>query len=151
MTVSITAQVDHLFSQADDRHEKTRRNPVTGSTWLRGVDPVAPQKRVACDALLAREQFGKSGPTGIELPLSYEERERLKDSNLGCLVAWFARSLAHRDFDLKGHPSFEIYARGVLASSYTPKDIKADVDLLRRYPPHPLPGLESGLIWRSGC
>jgi hypothetical protein len=40
-------QVDQLFREAADRLVETRRNPVTGSKWLNGVDPVEPQKDAA--------------------------------------------------------------------------------------------------------
>jgi hypothetical protein len=148
----ITAQVERLFRQADDRHEKIRKNPVTGAAWLSGVDPEGLQKRMARDALLAQVQFRKDGPAGIELPLSYEERERLKlKGPIEYLVSSFGCSLANRDFLLEGHPSFEVYARGALAFPYAPDFIRTNMDLLKCFPPKPLPGLEAGLIWCSGC
>jgi hypothetical protein len=147
----ITAQVGRLLRRADDRYDEIRKNPVTGAAWISEVDPEAPQKRTARNALLAQVQFRKDGAAGIELPLSYEERERLKrKGRLEYLVSCFARSVEHQDFNLGGHPSFKDYARGVLASPYAPPSIKADVDLLKRYPPEPLTGLGTGLIWRSG-
>jgi len=150
MSASVSEQVERLFDQADDRYEKIRTNPVTGTTWVPGIDPLAPQKRMARAALLAQEQFRGRGPAGIELPLSYEERERLRaEGSIEYVMSCFARSVADNDFKLEGHPSFEEYARGFLASPNAPPSIKADVDLLKRYSPKPLAGLGAGLIWRS--
>jgi hypothetical protein len=45
------------------------------------------------------------------------------------------------------HPSFNDYARGLMASEYTPDFIKKDEDLQRRFAPRPLTGLGPALIW----
>lgn len=63
-----------------------------------------------------------------ELPLSYQERERL----IPYIVSVYGRSLAVRDFRTKGHPKFDDYARGVMASEMTPWFIRGDAHLLRR-------------------
>jgi hypothetical protein len=54
-----------------------------------------------------------------------------------------------RDFETEGHPRFEEYARGVMASPETPDHVRNDPNLLGRFPPTPLPGLGGGLIWRQ--
>jgi hypothetical protein len=54
-----------------------------------------------------------------------------------------------RDYDTAGHPRFEEYARGVMASPLAPDFVRNDPELLKRYPPTPLAGLGAGLIWRS--
>jgi hypothetical protein len=41
-------------------------------------------------------------------------------------------------------------ACGVIASPYAPPFIKNDENLRKLYPPQPLDGLGSGLIWRPG-
>ena len=39
----IKAHVDRLFENAPDLAGTIRQNPVTGSSWLNGVDPIAPK------------------------------------------------------------------------------------------------------------
>jgi hypothetical protein len=50
-------------------------------------------------------------------------------------------------YDLDAHPTFEEYARGVLASTYAPDFITEDEQLKERFPPRHLAGLGSGLYW----
>jgi hypothetical protein len=38
------------FDTAEDRYGKVRRNPVTGGSFLRGLDPIQPQKAMALSA-----------------------------------------------------------------------------------------------------
>jgi hypothetical protein len=115
MKSEIDLEVDRLFAEAPDRFAKFRQNPVTGSKFLGGEDPIGPQKLQACRALMAREWFARTAPPDVPpLPLSYEQRENLKRGGLPHIVAWMARSLAYRDFVFEGHPWFDDYARGVL-------------------------------------
>ena len=65
------------------------------------------------------------------------------------LVEAYNYSLRSRDYRLEGHPDFETFARRVMASPWTPKQIRDDAELLRRYPPKPLPGLGRGLVFKS--
>jgi len=149
MEETIAAQVDLMFKEAADRNETVRTNPVTGSRWVRGHDPIKPQKQAACRALMAREWFALNAPPDAPpLPLSYGERESLKSGGLPHILAWFARSLAWREYDFDGHPHFDDYARGVLASSYAPDFIRSDQHLRQRFAPAPLNGLGPGLVWR---
>jgi hypothetical protein len=142
-------KIDRLFNEAADRFEEERENPVTGSRWVRGVDPIGPQKQAALRALLAREWFAITGPEGAPpLPLSYEARESLKDGGVSHIVAWFAESLKALHYDTHVHPTFDRYARGVLASPYAPNFIRNDGYLAKRFPPRPLRGLGGGLLWR---
>jgi hypothetical protein len=129
-----------------------RENPVTGSHWISGVDPVEPQMQAAWRALLARQWFAETGPRGAPpLPLSYEEREKLKIGGPFHIEAWFAESLrCHDEYDYETHPLFDEYARGVMASPYAPDFIKQDQELLKHYPPRALPGLGPGLVWQPG-
>jgi hypothetical protein len=145
MTLQVT--VDRLFGQAPDQHERCRENPVTGARWVNGVDPIKPQKEAAFRALAAREWFAEVGPADARLPLSYAERESLKEGGLPHIVAWFARSLENQNYDFNKHPPFDAYARGVLASPYAPDFITSDQVLISRYPPNKLYGLGPGLCW----
>ncbi len=100
-------------------------------------------------AQLAREHFAANGPPDAPpLPLSYDEREDLKAGGLSTIVAWYARSWEARRYNPQGHPLFDDYARGVMASDYAPYFIKNDAALLRRFPPRSLPGLGPGLCWQ---
>jgi len=143
----IKAHVDRLFENAPDLAGTIRQNPVTGSSWLNGVDPIAPQKLKACRALFAREHFARFGPPDAPpLPVSQDERDSIKFGGLPYLVAVFARSWEGRDYDLE-HPSFVKYACGVMASEHAPDYWKDNQDLRRRFPPRRLKGLGPGLVW----
>ena len=99
-------------------------------------------------ARFARKWFAlNSPPDAPPLPLGYDEREDLKVGGLKHLVAWFACSLACRDYAVEKHPSFDDYARGLMASEYTPGFVKSDGELQRRFPPRPLAGLGPALVW----
>ncbi len=153
MSAEVKALVERLFRGAPDRDARYRRNPVTGEGWVSGEDPIEPHKLRAERALLARAWFATMAPPDAPpLPLSYDEREDLKRSwhrvgRLGYIISLFARSLAAREFVVDGHPCFDDYVRGVLASPLMPAFLTDDPDLRRRYPPRPLAGLGSGLVW----
>jgi hypothetical protein len=148
----VNSYVDFLFRAAPDRSGKRRQNPVTGGYWLPGDDPIEPQKRAARRALLARDWFANYAPYDAPpLPLTDLELGELKyTSPLGHIVSCFAFSLRAHDWDYNIHPSFEDFARGVLASDHAPDFVRADKALCKQYPPHPLRGLGSGLCWDSG-
>jgi hypothetical protein len=148
--LKITSQVDRMFREIGGRVGEIVLNPVTGSSWVKGIDPIGPQKKAAYRALQARKRFaGEAPPDAPAFPVSYGERESLKRGGLPHIVAWYARSLEALDYNFDGHPSFEDYARGVMASPYAPVFIKQDAELKRRFPPQPLDHLGSGLIWRN--
>jgi len=99
-------------------------------------------------ARFARKWFADNGPADIQpLPLGYAEREALKGGGAAHILAWYARSLAGRKYDVLEHPSFDDYACGVTASEYAPDFIKKE-HLLKRFPPRPLDGLGPGLCWQ---
>ena len=115
-----------------------------------GVDDLNPKRNpLGRRALAARKWFALNGPPDAPpLPLSYDEREDLKTGGLSTIVALFARSLENRDYDLEEHPSFDDYARGVMASDHMGyPGIKEDEQLKKRFPPRPLNGLGPGLYW----
>jgi hypothetical protein len=114
-----------------------------------GFDPIEVERETAVRALLAQEQFALNGPPDAPLlPISHDEREDLKVGGLKHLMAWFARSLDGLDWKYWEHPSFDAYARGVMASDETPYFIKNDEELRKRFPPRALSGLGSGLYWK---
>jgi hypothetical protein len=101
-------------------------------------------------AQLAREHFAHSGPSDAPcLPIGYNEREDTKrQGRLPKIVGLYARSLENRKYDLQQHPSFDDYARGVMASEYNGyTEMKEDEQLKKRFPPCPLKGLGPGLYW----
>jgi hypothetical protein len=143
--------VDRVFDEAPDRHSPFERtNPITGGRWVPIEDPIEDQKEAAYRALRARLWFRQNGPPDAPLlPLSPQERQRLKAGGLPHIVAWFEESLVRLDYAFDEHPSFEDYARGVMACPDTPAFIRSDAELSRRFPPRPLAGLNSAsLVWR---
>ena len=80
--------------------------------------------------------------------MGYNERERLKRGGAQHILAWYARSLDNRKYDVLEHPTFDDYARGVMASDYALDFITKNEELRRRFPPRPLKGLGPGLAWK---
>lgn len=150
MSSKFKDQVDLLFKNAPDRHYETRENPVTGGRFVPELDPIRPQKLKAQRALEAREWFAaQKPPDAPDLPLNYGDREdvRWQGEGLFYLVGAFARSLHGRDFRIEGHPDFDTFARGVMASGSTPDFVRSDPQLLRRYPPRSLNALNRALVF----
>jgi hypothetical protein len=142
------ALVDRLFDEQSGRPGELCRCPIIDCGYVRGVDRVGKLKEKAVRAVIARECFTRNGPPDAPpLPLNYGDREELKHGGLDHMVALYARSLALQDYDWRKHPSFYEYACGVMASQETPIFITEDEELRKRFPPRPLPGLGSGLIW----
>ena len=103
-------------------------------------------------------QFAFNGPADAQpFPVSYEQREALKGRGLLLrIVAWYARSLEGREYDLKEHPSFADYVSGVLWEAELPVGSFADLpncppdelqDLKKRFPPRMLKGMGPDLYW----
>ncbi len=161
----VAREVERLFRESPDQYWGAGIfiNPVVGEGYVPGEGPIEPQKEAAVRALLAREHFAIYGPADAPpLPLSYIEREDLKRGGkycglLGVIVAWFARSLADREYDVKEHPSFADYASGVLWEAELPvgghitlpPDYLDEVrELKKRFPPRMLKGMSPGLHWK---
>jgi hypothetical protein len=146
--ILVQLEVDRLFRKLPARRGELCWNPVTGGLFVKGLDPIKPQKERAYRALVAREWFALNGPPDAPpLPLSYEEREALKHGGVLHILAWYARSLEARDYAVEEHPSFDLYARGVMASSEAPEFITEDEQLKKRFPPASLAGIGPGLGW----
>jgi hypothetical protein len=145
----INLHVDRVFRDIALKSGQLCRNSAVGEEWLVEDDPVAVQKRAHL-ALLAREWFYLHVPLDAPpLPLSSSEQAALRYHDpLGHLVVDFARSLEANDWDIYNHPSFEDFARGVLASEYAPDFTRKNEALCRRYPPQPLRGIKPGQVWR---
>jgi hypothetical protein len=145
----ITREVDRLFEVDRKKYRgRLRQTPILGGSYVPGEDNIRPLKKLARAALLAREWFAIHGPADAPpLPLSMGDREHLKGGGVPHILAWYARSLECRGYDVLEHPLFERYACGVMASEYAPDFIKNE-QLLKRFPPRPLDGLGPGLCWR---
>jgi hypothetical protein len=137
-------QVDLLFRQIRKPGGTICDWPVIGGSFLKGENTKR-MRVLACKALAARDWFAVNGPPDAPaLPLSYNEREALKHGGLDHVVAWYARSLEALDFDVEKHPSFKVYACGVVALG---KLIEPDAALEQRFPARTLEGLDGGLYW----
>ena len=113
--------VDGLFEANAARHGEICDWPVIGGHYVSGFDPIEVARETAVRALLARDWFAENGPADAQpLPLSHNEREDLKVGGVKHLMAWFARSLEGLDWKFWQHPSFDDYARGVMASDDAP-------------------------------
>jgi hypothetical protein len=162
----IARLVDELFS-TDERGKPPRygelfTNPVTGGWFVYGDDPIEPQKETARRALLAREWFAIYGPQDVQpLPISGMEIEDRKygwdegkQPEINYIFSRYANSLWANNWDFNSHPSFEDFARGVLASKHPILDQVPRIPpfnftaLHKRYPPRALPGLNPHLYWK---
>jgi hypothetical protein len=115
-------------------------------------DSTTEQLERAHRALVARHAFATEGPPDCQpLPTNYGERERLKVGfGLGYVVALFGRSLAAGDYAVTNHPSFAVYAAGILAlAGVGPEFLGYQPSLAQRYPPCRLPGLCESGYWAN--
>jgi hypothetical protein len=150
---AIAREVDRLFEEDRKKHYGQLSDiPTVGGSYIPGQENggvIRSLKKRARAALYAREWFKINGPADAPpLPLSMSEREALKRGGVPHILAWYARSLWCRDYDVLEHPSFEHYACGVMASEYAPDFITKNEELRQRFPPRPLDGLGPGLCWR---
>jgi hypothetical protein len=147
----IEEQVDRLFDEIQAKAKGGERceNPVTGGGFVWGLDPIALQKKEAVVALRAREWFAVNGPSDAPpLPLSDNEIEDYRNARgLKGVVGFYARSLYRHDYDVQTHPSFEDFARGLMAINTGLWRIEKDPQLRMRFPPRPLAGMTPGAYW----
>jgi hypothetical protein len=136
-------------------------NRVTGHQFSPRLDPVEPRKRIARAALRAREWFAVNGPDDLQpLPLSEYELMSLKNGGLLHMLALYAQSLAALNYDYKRHPSFDEYARGLMATAEgaglshetfrgrnPERRLETFEEMQARFPPRVLPGLQ-GYYWK---
>jgi hypothetical protein len=141
--------VDRLFGEIDAKRGDCCRLPVTGADIVRGVDPIAPQKKAAIVALRAQEWFAVNGPRDAPpLPLSHNDVEDYRNARgLKGIVGFYARSLSRQDYDVRKHPSFDDFARGLMAIDTGLWHIEKDAQLRMRFPPRSLPGMTPAAFW----
>src|SRR5262249_27911752 len=155
LTAKIEQHVDVAFEvrrmMAGFEEKRFARLPYLDDPYEPECETLIPHyQRQVCAALAAREWFRQHAPHWApELPLSSTDIEKLirSKSPAIALVGFFAASLAACNWDFKNHPTFQIYAAGVLASPYASDHLKKDLKLLREFPPRELPGLDQGFIW----
>ena len=155
----IGREVERLFSETTVSHGEVYENPVFGTHFVYGVDPIEPQKEAAHRRLVAREWFALNSPADAPpLPTNERERQCCKWTGrpLDFFVAQFARSLWDR-CDVKEHASFADYVSGVLwehengaAGSRLPHSSEVIAELKRRFPPRKLEGLSCFCWSRPG-
>jgi hypothetical protein len=145
----IAREVDRLFAELTAKRGECCRNPITDGGFVKGLDPIATQKKEAIAALLAREWFAINGPHDAPpLPLydvdSYRDARGLKG-----VVGFYARSLSRQEYDVCNHPSFDDFARGLmaLAAERGLWGLENDETLMRRFPPRPLVGMMPSAYW----
>jgi hypothetical protein len=145
----IEKEVDRLFGEIKARGGQCCDNPVTGGGFVWGIDPIATQKKAAVVALRAQEWFAVNGPRDTPpLPLSHADVEDYRNARgLKGVVGFYARSLARQGYDVKKHPSFDEFARGLMAINTGLWGIEKDENLKKRFPPHPLPGMTPSAFW----
>ena len=125
--------------------------PVIGGGFVWGIDPIAAQKKAAVTALRAHEWFAVNGPSDAPpLPLSHEDVEDYRGAGGLEGHRWVLRPVAlYPDYDTQMHPSFDDFARGLMAMAVDRglRDLEKDENLKRRFPPRPLAGMTSGAYW----
>ena len=147
----VEAIFQDVLSQPDGQ---VCENPVTGGRFLKGEtgeDSIAYQKRTAEKALLAQEWFAVHGPRNAPpLPVKAQDWEEMRhEFGLNTLIGFYARSLAIRNWDVHNHPSFEDFARGLMAidTGFWALQQRVGPAVLKRYPPRALAGMTPGTFW----
>ena len=153
---NVSRTVDELFAANRKHSGESCEIPVVGGHYIPGLDNPRRLKKLACRALAAREWFAQHGlPELPPLPVSDNEREDMRSGSglLPYIYALFARSLESSEYDIEAHPSFEIYASGVLEAvecqhiGWLPEYPDELLELKKRFPPRRLSGLDIGFYW----
>jgi hypothetical protein len=149
----IKQTVEELFSHLQcwaAAGEVFFEDPVFGGEYV--IDDLPAQKEIAERALIAREWFFLHGPSDAPpLPLNFSERCDIKyRTPMSHLVAQFCDSLRNQGWDVNGHPPFDRYARGVMASPLAADIVRKDQTMLKRYPPQKLNYIHPGMLWQVG-
>ncbi|SHG24141.1 hypothetical protein [Bradyrhizobium erythrophlei] len=147
----IENEVDRLFAELNAKPGECCDNPVTGGGFVWGLDPIATQKKEAVARLRAREWFALNGPPDAPpLPLSHADVGDYRDARgLKGVVGFYARSLSRQGYDVQKHPSFDDFARGLMALAVEKGlwNLENDQTLIRRFRPRPLEGMTPSAFW----
>ena len=104
-------------------------------------------------ARTARRFFAFHHPgVPLKLPLRLQDRfwlKRMKEGPFGYILACYAESLEAYNYKYFSHPHFDAYACGLMACSTAPEEARNNPEMLHRFPPKRLEGLdETTLCWR---
>jgi hypothetical protein len=144
--------VDRLFAEIKANHGECCDNPVTGGGFVWGLDPIATQKKEATAALRAKEWFAVNSP-GDAPPLPLYDFDSYRGARgLKGVVGFYARSLSRQGYgrqmyDVCNHPSFDDFARGLMAINTGLWGMEKDENLKKRFPPCPLEGMTPSAFW----
>jgi len=117
---------------------------------------VSPSKMARCarrwfDICYRSPEFEDAPP----LPLSPQERfwhMSMKGAPLGYLLGRYAASLEAHDYEVFDHPRPAEFVRGLMACSTVPAEVRQDPEMLRRFPPEKLHGLdERTMLWSASA
>jgi hypothetical protein len=125
--------------------------PIIGGRFLTWVDHTHLLPNV-CRALCCRERFRQDEPNWPILPLHRDDIAAAMDDDCPryMLLGHYSDSLAMADWSYDTHPTFNRFARGLMAYKYAPPELRTNHHLQREFPPHPLAGLtDRELYWRS--
>jgi hypothetical protein len=137
----------------EGRHEgKFVRVPVLGRLYCAGDEERAFELKQQTKAyLFARKYYRLYGPSWApRLPATDAGIEQLEQDEDVAWNLWgcFAASLRDVAWNLKVHPSFSVYASGVMAYVHTPLMIRGNKQLRAAFLPRPLAGIDMELRWR---
>jgi hypothetical protein len=131
------------------------RNPITGSQFIWGLDPLRPQIEKARRAVHAQFCFALLNPNWPMLQVNYFVFSELKYKSPKLhILALYTYHLSDLDFDIDRATPFDRYVRGAMANASIHEWLvtlaERDEDshdeflwLAMRYPPEPLPGLKA--------
>ena len=147
----VQKEVNRQFKHLYLRHGCICVNPITGGNFVggaRGEDSLAAQKRAACRAIVARAWHSDNSPNAPPLPVDMRDiYDMVRATGFRRLFGSFAQSIAVNDYRVSGHPPWEIFAAGMLASPHAADFLKNDKTLTSRFPPRPIYGLATSPIW----
>ena len=87
------------------------------------------------------------------LPVTPQEHfwlRNMKDGPFGYLIERYATSLKANRY-IYGHPLPDEFLRGLMACSALPEEVRRDPEMLRRFPPKDLEGLDQAtMVWSPG-
>jgi hypothetical protein len=158
-TSELDREVERLFTENLPIYGNPCHNPVTGGSYIGGLDPIEEQKAAASRALQARNWFAYTGPADAQpLPISASERGdiHLRDDYARFLfhhiLELYSRSLEAQQFDFIQHPPFAAFVSGVLSDAehdggHLPNCPDELPQLRKRFPPRRLPGLLPSFDW----
>jgi hypothetical protein len=122
--------------------------PWSRRGWHFRQEEIPRLKREIRAALDAKLRHRQQGPAWAQ-PLPTALEDCFASMGLGGrkeLLGRFGSSQWFSTYD-PTHPPFFDYCCGVMASEYALAALRNDPELLRQFPPKPLPGLSVGLLW----